>query len=59
MGTLIFEGRFSNRGQDYLLHAYNVELESEEFRLKEHQKVQWIDLTALQSLPMADSDRRS
>ena len=34
VGTLIFEGRFSNRGQDYLLHAYNVELESEEFRLK-------------------------
>ncbi|ORC34240.1 (deoxy)nucleoside triphosphate pyrophosphohydrolase [Marispirochaeta aestuarii] len=58
VGTLIFEGRFSNRGQDYLLHAYNVELESEEFRLKEHQKVQWIDLTALQSLPMADSDRQ-
>lgn len=58
VGSLLYEGSFSNRGQGYLLQAYTIELRNEEFLLKEHQRVKWVDLKELSMLPMADSDRQ-
>jgi len=58
VGRLIYEGSFSNRGQGYRLHAYSVKLDSEDFLLKEHQRVEWLNIRDLESLPMAESDRQ-
>ncbi|WP_319561837.1 NUDIX domain-containing protein [Marispirochaeta sp.] len=58
VGPLLYEGSFSNRGNEYRLQAYTIELDTEEFLLKEHQRVRWLSLKELTALPMADSDRQ-
>jgi hypothetical protein len=38
--------------------AFEVELESTMFRLKEHQELRWAVIEELEELPMASSDRQ-
>ena len=57
-GELLYEGSFSNREADYRLMAFEVELESTMFRLKEHQELRWAVIEELEELPMASSDRQ-
>ena len=57
-GELLYEGSFANKGADYHLMAFEVELESTLFRLKEHQELRWAVIEELEELPMASSDRQ-
>ena len=57
-GELLYEGSFSNKGAEYRLMAFEVELESTMFRLKEHQELRWAVIEELEELPMASSDRQ-
>jgi 8-oxo-dGTP diphosphatase len=57
-GALLYEGNFSNKGDEYRLMAFEVELESTMFRLKEHQELRWAVIDELEELPMASSDRQ-
>lgn len=38
--------------------AFDVELMSQDFRLKEHQRLNWFSLEEAKALSMADSDRQ-
>jgi len=57
VGESVYTGHFENRNTRYRLEAYQVQLISEAFVLKEHQAIRWVSLKDLKHLPMAQSDR--
>lgn len=57
VGRQICSGRFSNKGTDYRLLAFAIELESDNLVLKEHQEVRWFRLEDLDRHDLAPSDR--
>ena len=57
VNSLFFKGSFSNKGKDYQLLAFFIELLSEDFTHPEHQDYKWASLKEIDSLPMADSDK--
>jgi mutator protein MutT len=53
------ETTFMNKGRDRKLSAWLAELpEGEVLDLREHLSCQWVDLAGLESLDLADSDRK-
>ncbi|MBN2050846.1 MAG: (deoxy)nucleoside triphosphate pyrophosphohydrolase [Spirochaetales bacterium] len=57
VGRRLCMGTFSNRGTEYTLMAYAVELIDDDFVLTEHQRIRWFRLGDLSSRPLARSDR--
>ncbi|MDC7228608.1 MAG: (deoxy)nucleoside triphosphate pyrophosphohydrolase [Spirochaetales bacterium] len=51
------EGGFSNGKKNYLLKAYRIELETEDFKITEHQQICWVDIAELSSMNFPDSDQ--
>lgn len=48
---------FIHNGNQYELHAYDVQLQSENFVLRFHSQVKWLTLDEIETLQLADSDR--
>ncbi len=59
VGAMVYEGYFENKNKKYGLMAFLINFMEEEpaFDLIEHQKVAWLSLEELSTLPMAESDR--
>ena len=57
VGEKICSGEFSNKGKDYILNGYLITVKSE-LHLKEHSEIRWVDISDLDNLPMASSDRQ-
>lgn len=56
---LIFCGAFKNKGREYDLQAFSIEIMNDaQLQLKEHSEYAWLPLDQLSSLPMAGSDRQ-
>ncbi len=56
VGAQLFEGFFTNRDREYRLLAFDVILETEDFTLLEHSRVDWVEIGSLKEYPMAASD---
>jgi 8-oxo-dGTP diphosphatase len=50
------EGYFKNGLKKYKLQAYSIELESEHFNNKEHDRIEWVALSELSRLEFPGSD---
>ncbi|MDY7027140.1 MAG: (deoxy)nucleoside triphosphate pyrophosphohydrolase [Sediminispirochaetaceae bacterium] len=57
VGDSLYTDYFQNRNDQYRLEAYEVQLISESFVLREHQAIRWVHLKDLKHMPMASSDR--
>lgn len=57
VGESLYTDYFQNRNDQYRLEAYEVQLISESFVLREHQAIRWVHLKDLKHMPMAPSDR--
>lgn len=57
VGSLIYEGRFSNKNVHYELKAYKVKLLDGVIELREHQRADWLYPEDILKLDLADSDR--
>ncbi len=57
VGDSLYTDYFQNRNDQYRLEAYEVQLISESFVLREHQAIRWVRLKELKHMPMAPSDR--
>ena len=58
VGSQLFEGFFRNKDKEYKLLAFTVHLSDENFSLKEHSRVSWVEPADLGGYPMASSDRQ-
>ena len=56
VGDKLCEGSFKNGSKDYKLKAYNIALESENYRMTEHQKIEWVSPEEMKELDFPDSD---
>jgi 8-oxo-dGTP diphosphatase len=57
LGEKLGEVTFSNKGINYLLHAFIVTPENENWVFHEHTQATWSTPEELKRLPMSDSDR--
>ncbi len=58
-GELLFEHRFSNKGQDYRMDVFSVTQCSGDIVLSEdHLNFRWVPMDQLELLPMSPSDRK-
>lgn len=56
-GKFLCSGRFTHKGKNFELSAYEVFLKSEDFRLLEHSALRWETLETISEMDIADSDR--
>lgn len=57
VGDQFHQSSFSNRGSDYILMAFWVEILGGDIDHPEHQEIRWLSAGELSSLPMASSDK--
>jgi len=57
-GERICDGSFKNRGREFEIFGFLVQLMSEEFLLIDHSKTGWFSLDEMASLKMAGSDKQ-
>ncbi len=58
VGKRICGGKFTNRGREFEIYGYLVNLVSEEMTLKEHSMTGWFSLKEMADLQMAGSDKQ-
>lgn len=58
IGPELARATFTHRGEHYLLRAFRADLADTRFRLTDHDAVQWVPLSSLDEVDLAESDRR-
>ncbi|HON89466.1 MAG TPA: NUDIX domain-containing protein [Spirochaetia bacterium] len=57
VAAFIGKSTFIHHEKQYELHAYEVQLQSENFQLRFHSHIKWLTLDEIEKLQLADSDR--
>ena len=58
VGKRICGGKFTNRGREFEIFGYLVNLVSDELTLSEHSRTGWFSLKEMSGLQMAGSDKQ-
>ena len=58
VGKRICGGKFTNRGREFEIFGYLVNLVSEDMTLREHSRTGWFSLNEMAGLQMASSDKQ-
>lgn len=58
VGSKLFSGSFSNGNKDYVLEAWQVDLDGQTANLNEHTALLWATPAEMVSVDLSDSDRQ-